>query len=248
MSRVRLLGVPIDALTASEVIERLLAFVSGKEQRHVMTPNAEMLVAAAHDEGFRTLLNRVPLNLPDSAGLLWAARFTKQHLPERVTGADTVERLCSALTPENPVFLLGAAPGVAEKAGLVLRSRYPGVRIAGTFAGSPRKEDEKEIIARIQEAKPHILLVAYGAPAQDLWIDAHLRELPSVRLAMGVGGTLDFLAGVRVRSPLLLQRLHLEWAWRLVQEPRRWKRIATAVVVFPLMVLRYGKEAPKVSA
>jgi N-acetylglucosaminyldiphosphoundecaprenol N-acetyl-beta-D-mannosaminyltransferase len=244
MPRVRLLGVSIDALTGGEAVARLLEFLKEHTARHVMTPNAEMLAASARDASFREILNCSALNLPDSAGLLWAARHTGQRLPERVTGVDTVERLCAALSADQTVFLLGAAPGVAEKAGIVLRSRYPNVRIAGAFAGSPKAEDAPEIIRRIREAKPQILLVAYGAPAQDAWIDEHLNDLPSVRIAMGVGGTFDFLAGVRMRAPVFLQKLHLEWAWRLLLEPSRWNRIWTAVIVFPMLVMRYGREAP----
>jgi N-acetylglucosaminyldiphosphoundecaprenol N-acetyl-beta-D-mannosaminyltransferase len=245
MSRVRLLGVWIDALTAREAVARLQGMLTEKAQHHVMTPNAEMLVTASKDAAFRGLLNATPLTLPDSAGLLWAARLTGQHLPERVTGVDTVQALCAALTPEHPVFLLGGAPGVAEKAGLVLRSRNPHLRIAGTLSGSPRDEDADEIVKRVNEAKPHVLLVAYGAPAQDRWIAAHLSQLPSLRIAMGVGGTLDFLAGVQKRAPLIFQRVHLEWLWRVIREPWRWRRIVNAVVVFPILVLRYGKEARK---
>jgi N-acetylglucosaminyldiphosphoundecaprenol N-acetyl-beta-D-mannosaminyltransferase len=246
MSRVRLLGVPIDALMADEAVTRLKDMLAGTVQRHVMTPNAEMLVAAFKDTDFRKLLNDTPLNLPDSSGLLWAARHTDQRLPERVTGVDTVQRLCAALTSAESVFLLGGAPGVAEKAGLVLRSRNPSLRIAGAFSGSPRAEDAADIVRRINDAKPRLLLVAYGAPAQDRWIAKHLSEMPSVRVAMGVGGTLDFLAGVQKRAPALFQRLHAEWLWRLIREPKRWRRIMNAVIVFPLLVRRHGKKAPKI--
>jgi N-acetylglucosaminyldiphosphoundecaprenol N-acetyl-beta-D-mannosaminyltransferase len=244
MDRIRLLGVPIDVVTAQTSVERLLQMLSLPKGHHVMTPNAEMLVAAARDNGFRELLNATDLNLPDSGGMVWMAKWTGQHLPERVTGIDTVERLCARLTPEQPIFLLGGKPGVAEKAALILRSRNPNLRIAGTFAGSPKEEDAGDIINRINTAKPHILLVAYGAPKQDQWIHAHLPKLPTVRIAMGVGGTFDFLAGTQKRAPVWMQRMYLEWLWRLLLQPSRWRRIATAVLVFPWLVVRYGKEAP----
>jgi N-acetylglucosaminyldiphosphoundecaprenol N-acetyl-beta-D-mannosaminyltransferase len=99
-------------------------------------------------------------------------------------------------------------------------------------------------VKRIESARPHILLVAFGAPAQDMWIATHLKSLPTVRIAMGVGGTFDFLAGDVRRAPLALRILGLEWLWRLILEPWRWKRIWTAVVTFPWLVLRYGKEGP----
>jgi len=241
MDRVRLLGVPIDPVTRDEALGRLRAYLADGGQHHVMTPNSEMLVAASRDEGFRSLLNRTDLNLPDSQGLLSMARRTGQRLPMRVTGVDTVTDLCASLTKEHPVFLLGGAPGVAEKAADALKAKNPGLDIAGTYAGSPSDADASDILQKISASGAHILFVAYGAPRQDVWIDKHLKELPSVKVAMGVGGTFDFLAGVQKRAPLLFRRLGLEWLWRVIREPKRIGRIFTAVVVFPFLVMRRGR-------
>lgn len=241
MDRVRLLGVPIDPVTASEAVARLRSFLTDGRQHHVMTPNSEMLVAASKDEAFRSLLNRTDLNIPDSQGLLYAARWTGQHLPERVTGVDTVQAFCASLSKDIFVFLLGAAPGVAEAAAEVLKKKNPGLNIAGTFSGSPKDEDATDILQRIALSGAQILFVAYGAPKQDEWIDKHLKELPSVKVAMGVGGTFDFLAGVQKRAPSLFRKLGLEWLWRVVREPKRIGRIFTAIIVFPFLVLRNGR-------
>ncbi len=221
-------------------------FLREEKQRHVMTPNNEMLVEACHNTSFRDLLNRTTLNIPDSVGLLWMARFTRQRLSQRVTGVDTVTTLCTSLTEETPIFLLGAKPGVAESAAQALMSSNPHLKVTGCFAGTPREEDAPIILTMIRAAAPHLLLVAYGAPAQDLWIDRYLKELPSVRVAMGIGGTFDFLAGTRKRAPAWMRRMGLEWLWRLVREPKRIGRIWRAVVIFPLLVLRYGKAAPRI--
>ena len=241
MQRIHLLGIPIDALTEDEAVARLLSFVEEPKQHHVMTPNSEMLVEASKNTVFREVLQESSLNVPDSAGQLVMAQWTGQHLPERVTGIDTMESVCAVLPPDHPIFLLGAQPGVAERVSLLLKVRNPSLRIAGTYSGSPREEDAPSIIARIHAAAPRILFVAYGAPAQDVWIARHLKDLPSVRIAMGVGGAFDFIAGTQRRAPLFLQRLSLEWLWRLLREPRRWKRIWNAVVVFPILVLRRGR-------
>ncbi len=238
----RLLGVYLDAVTHAQALDRLRELLIDGRQHHVMTPNNEMLVMAQRDETFRKVLQRTSLNLPDSSGLLFAARWTGQVLPERVTGADTVAALCASLPSDHPVFLLGAAPGAAQAAADALQSINPSLRIAGTFAGSPREADAEEILQRINAAKPHLLFVAYGAPAQDLWIDRYLQRMPSVRVAMGVGGTLDFLAGRIRRAPSWMRGLHLEWAWRFAQEPSRWKRMWNAVAVFPWLVARFGEE------
>lgn len=244
MSRISLLGVPIDAMTRIEAIGRIRLLLTEGGQHHVTTPNSEMLVAATHNPAFLSLLNETTLNIPDAIGLVWMARIMGKQLPERVTGVDTVTALCRELAESTPIFLLGGSEGVAERAAEALRRENPHVNVVGCFAGSPRFADAPRILQRINAAAPHLLLVAYGAPAQDLWIAEHLKNLPSVRVAMGVGGTLDFLAGVRVRAPQWMQQCGLEWLWRLLREPRRCKRIWNAVIVFPLLVLWYGSEAP----
>jgi N-acetylglucosaminyldiphosphoundecaprenol N-acetyl-beta-D-mannosaminyltransferase len=177
------------------------------------------------------------LNIPDSVGLLYAAKFKRKKLPERVTGVDTVVELCSRLPKKHSVFLLGAKEGVAEKASEKLKEINQDLNVAGTHSGSPNEADSMEIINKIKEAKPHLLLVAFGAPKQDLWIAEHISQMPSVRVAMGVGGTFDFIAGVRKRAPALLRSVGLEWMYRLVKQPSRFKRIMNAVVVFPYLVV-----------
>lgn len=238
MSRITLLGIPIDAITRAHALERLHAMLQSDKQHHVMTPNSEMLVAAQNNGAFKRVLERSDLNLPDSQGIVAMGAYTGQLVPERVTGVDTVTALCASLTEADTVFLLGAAPGVAEQAAVSLLSKNPHLRIVGTFAGSPTDDDAPGIIEQINAVQPRILFVAYGAPQQDLWIAAHLQDLPSVRIAMGVGGTFDFLAGTKKRAPVFLQRLGLEWFYRLIREPRRLPRILNAVLVFPWLVIR----------
>jgi len=244
MSRVFLLGVPLDSVTRTQAQELIRGYLREETQRHVMTPNNEMLVEAFHNPPFRKILNETALNIPDSVGLLKMAQWTGQSLPERVTGVDTVTELCGQLTEETPIFLLGAAPGVAEAAAEKLMKNNPRLKIVGCAAGSPRDEDAPVLLNSIRAAAPHLLLVAYGAPAQDLWIAKYLKDLPSVRVAIGVGGTFDFLAGTRKRAPKWMQHLGLEWLFRLIREPSRIGRIWKAVAVFPWLVLRFGKNTP----
>ncbi len=250
--RIYILGVPIDPVTMDEAVSRITGFLQSDGHRptsalgatagrHVMTPNNEMLVEAQKNPAFLGLLQKSDLSLPDSSGLLLAAKWKGQRLPQRVTGVDTVRRLCASLSHEHPVFLLGAAEGVAERAAAKLREKNSQLNIAGTYSGSPRPEHASEIIDRINRSGVHVLLVAFGASVQDLWIAEHLHQVPSVRVAMGVGGTFDFIAGVKKRAPRFIQNIGLEWFWRFVQEPSRWKRMWRAVVVFPLLVLRHGK-------
>jgi N-acetylglucosaminyldiphosphoundecaprenol N-acetyl-beta-D-mannosaminyltransferase len=237
MKRVTILGIPVDAVTRTEAIKRLLSMIGGPGFHHVMTPNSEMLVEASRNPVFRDLLNRTDLNFPDSAGLLWAARYTGQYLPERVTGVDTVTDLCTQLPTHHPVFLLGAWGKTAEKAARKLQEKNPRLTVVGTHSGSPKDEDADEIVRKINDSEAQILFVAFGAPKQDLWVDKHRHQLPNIRLAMGVGGTFDFIAGIHKRAPLWMQKLGLEWLWRLIREPQRIGRIINAVVVFPLKVI-----------
>ncbi len=237
-SHITILGVPIDAVTLPEALTILRDFLHGDRARHVMTPNNEMLVEATKNPAFKEVLLSSALNLPDSTGLLFAARWTKQRLPARVAGADVVEALCGMLDERDPVFLLGAGERVAEKAAEVLWSKNPHLKIVGTFSGNPRPEYSAQIINAINAAQPRLLLVAFGAPQQDLWIAEHLPQMSSVRVAMGIGGTLDFLAGIQQRAPAWMRSIGLEWLWRFVQEPSRWKRMWNAVVVFPWYIVR----------
>ncbi len=201
-----------------------------------MTPNPEMLVKAHRDPYFRGVLGKTSLNVPDGIGLLWAAKFLGQRLPARVTGVDLMTRICG-LASVGSVFFLGAAPGVAERTATALKARFPALQIAGTYAGTPSLAEEGQIIDRINASGARVLFVAFGSPVQDLWIDWVLQRLTTVRVAMGVGGAFDFLAGVQVRAPEWMRRSGFEWLWRLTKEPRRFKRIWRAVIVFPWFVL-----------
>ncbi len=230
-----ILGVRIDAVTLAEARDRFLAFAASGVQSHVMTPNPEMLVEANKNPAFKSLLNASALNVPDGSGLLWAAKRVGYLLPERVTGVDLMSAVCAV--PDAPsVFLLGAAPGVSEKAAEALLKKNVSLRVVGTFSGSPSEQEESVIISLINASGATMLFVAYGAPSQDFWIQRNLQKMPSIRVAMGVGGAFDFLAGVRTRAPKIFCLLGIEWLWRLMQEPSRIGRIFTAVIIFPYLV------------
>lgn len=234
---------------------------------YIVTPNPEMLLEARKNLLFRDILNRAALSIPDGIGILWAStfqeiskrsgatgrlikaglslasllflpKFCQKVFPERITGVDFMQSLIAAVQEfDVPVFLLGAKPGVAEDVKKILETKYPRTRIVGTFSGSPHEDDFPRIQSLIAETRPALLFVAYGAPAQEFWIAKHLHELKSVKLAIGVGGAFDFIAGVRKRAPHFLQKLGLEWLWRLFQEPSRIRRIWNATVKFPYVTI-----------
>ena len=179
---------------------------------------------------------------PDGIGVLWAARLRGIRLPERVAGSDLVPRLAEEAAKRGwRLFFLGAAPGVAEQAADVLERSHPGLSVAGCYAGSPAPEEEATIVDRIQCAQTDLLLVAYGAPKQDLWLARNLARTGAA-VGIGVGGSFDFIAGTSRRAPRWVQRLGLEWLHRLVREPWRWRR-QLALPLFAWLVL-VGRDRP----
>ena len=234
--QVQILGVRVDVVTSAQALDIIEAFVQEGRPRQVVTVNPEFVMAAQANERFRRVLNGAALALPDGIGLLWAAQVLGRRLPERVSGSDIVPRIAGRAAAQGwRIFLLGAAPGVAELAAAQLVTRHPDLTVVGTYAGSPALAQEDDIVGRVRAARPDILFVAYGAPAQDLWIARNLERL-DVHVCLGVGGTLDFVAGVRKRAPRWVQRLGLEWLYRLVREPWRWRR-QLALPKFALAVL-----------
>ena len=242
------LGVRVDRVgqqQALDVIEQMIARRRASSNQttcqQVITVNPEFVMAAQRNENFRIAINEAVLVLADGMGVVWAARYLGQPVPERVTGTDTLPLLAQrCATAGYRLYLLGAAPGVAELAAERLRQLAPGVEIAGTYAGSPASEEEEAIIERVREAEADVLCVAYGAPAQDLWIKRNLERLP-IAVAMGVGGAYDFLSGRQLRAPERMRRMGLEWLYRLYREPWRWRRML-ALPKFALQVMVRGRK------
>lgn len=240
----------------------------GEGAKQIVTANPEMLLEAQRNDVFRAVLNRAWLSVADGIGILWAATVQNEtrHLtgfrkkihalwllgalfyrpsrcqtviPRRVSGVDLMLELCKEAADKNfSIFLLGGAEGVSGKTARILEDKCAGIKITGVFSGSPYEDDLEIIKEKINAAAPAILFVAFGSPSQELWIAKNLYLFPTVRIAMGVGGAFDMIAGKRKRAPAFMQKIGLEWLARLVQEPRRIKRIYAAVIRFPLAVLK----------
>jgi N-acetylglucosaminyldiphosphoundecaprenol N-acetyl-beta-D-mannosaminyltransferase len=241
---VSILGIRVHDVTMAEALDWFEAAIGARTPRQLCTCNPEFVMEAQHDREFFDLLNRADLVVPDGIGLLWAARRWQRPLRERVAGSDLVERLAERAAHRGwRLFFLGAAEGVAGRAAEILRARYPGLDVVGVFAGSPRPEEEADIVARVQAAAPDVLLVAYGHPRQDKWIARNLARL-RVPVSAGVGGSFDFIAGVVPRAPRWVQAVHLEWLYRLWRQPWRLRRVFKAAVLFPLAVLRRRRSGP----
>jgi len=232
--RVNILGVDVDAVTMAEAVDVVRRAMDTRAGVMVATANAEMLMRATHDEELRRILNASALVVPDGAGTVWAARHLGHAMPERVAGYDLAQELLRCAPAEGRrVYFFGSAPGVAEKAKAKAEQLYPGIEIVGVRNGFFSPADNAAIIAEIRAARPDLLLVALGVPKQEKWIAAHLAEL-DVPVAIGVGGTLDVMAGVMKRAPLWMQRAKLEWLFRGLMQPKRAGRL----LALPKFVLK----------
>lgn len=226
--RVSLLNTRIDKVDLDDAVAQIDRFVRDGVPHQVVTVNVDFLRLGEEDPTFRDLINTSDLVVADGMPLVWGSRMLGDALPERVTGVDLLSA-CARLSAEKgySIFLLGATPGVAEEAANVLRGKYPGVRIAATYAppmGPFSEAEEEKMVRLVQEVQPDMLFVAFGAPKQDRWIRRHMHQL-HVPVCMGVGGSFDFLAGRTHRAPSWMQDRGLEWLYRVIQEPRRlWKR------------------------
>ena len=223
----QILDARIDRVSHEALYQRLDEFVQSGRPHQIVTVNTDFLRLARSNPDFRDTINAADLAVPDGVPVVWLAKFVHRTLLQRVTGVDILE-LAAALASERnySLFLLGAEPGVADAAAQALVSRYPRLRIAGTYSppyGPLSAAEEASIITRIREAAPAMLFVALGAPRQDLWIRRHLRAL-DVPVCVGVGGAFSFVAGRIPRAPRWIQNLGLEWAHRLKQEPLRLSR------------------------
>lgn len=237
--RIRILDLPVDRISYPawmHLIEDWIRSASGPH--HVCTINPEFIMIARQDPIFFAILNRAALCVPDGVGLLWASRRLGSPIAERITGSDGVPLIARHAAERGwRIFLLGAGEGIAQRAADTLCARFPGLHIAGTYGGSPAESEEDDIVAMINQAGADILFVAYGAPEQDKWIARNLPRL-DVTMAMGIGGSLDFIAGEVARAPAWMRRRGLEWCYRLLRQPWRLRRMLR-LPRFALAVLRH---------
>ncbi len=239
---VTILGVKIDKVTEEEALDCAMELLSGDKVAKIYTPNPEIIMQANQDEGFMTALNDADLCTADGIGVVYGAKMLKDPVPCRVAGFDlTCNILEKMKDSEDGVFLFGAKPKVAEIAASQIEKRYHGLKVLGTNDGYFTDDDVPAIIEKINESGAKLLLVCLGAGKQEKWIANNCHKLTSVRLCMGVGGTLDVLAGNVKRAPKLFIKLNLEWLYRLLKQPSRIGRFV-ALPKFMIAVLKSRKE------
>jgi N-acetylglucosaminyldiphosphoundecaprenol N-acetyl-beta-D-mannosaminyltransferase len=222
--RTDILGVGFDDVTTQEAAGRAVEMIARREHAYIVTPNPEIIWMCRKDSRLRDAIGGAALVLPDGVGVTLGARILGRPLRGRAPGVDFFAALLAELAPlGGRVFLLGARPGVADGAARILALQYPGIVIAGTLDGY--FDDDREAIGKINGAAPDILAVCLGSPRQELWM-ARNAPLLNAPLSAGLGGALDVIAGKVRRAPALWQKLGIEWLYRLIREPRRYKRMA----------------------
>lgn len=246
MEPIRLFGMGVHPVRQSEAVATILRWIHEPDgqMHYVVTPNVQHAVLFQKHADFREAYQHASLVLLDGTPLLWAAALFGEPVPERVTGSDLVPAVLSSGKDAQPltVFLLGAAPGVGERAARVAESLYPGLRVVGTysppfgFEEDPAENDR--ILELIAKADPSLLIVGLGAPKQELWVYRNRARL-HVPAVVCAGATIDFLAGEKRRAPPWMRKTGLEWMHRMLTEPRRLApRYATDAIRFPHLVLR----------
>lgn len=216
---------PISQMNMQETVDYLKGVIERRNTHHVITANPIMLMEGVHNPTFQEVLKSAELLVPDGTGLVWAAGVLGKGVKERVAGYDLMHELLKK--GENygwRVFLLGASPEVISLASERLAKQYPGIQWVGARDGYFKEEDDEAVISEITRAKPDLLFVARGLDTQEPWIAKHKAKL-NIPVMMGIGGSLDVVAGKMKRAPVLFQKLHLEWFHRLLQDPSRLGRM-----------------------
>ncbi len=233
--RVEILGVPIDCVDMKQSLEAVDSMIQGDRAQTVIAINPEKIMKARHDPKLLNLLKNAGLLIPDGIGAVIAAKVLYGKSISRVPGAELMPEICKqSVSKGYKLFLLGAAPDVNDKAVEVLKAEYQGISIVGSQHGYYSSDDIPGLIERINESGADVLFVALGSPRQELWMEEYLPQL-NIKVCQGVGGTFDVIAGKVKRAPVFFQRMHLEWFYRLMMQPKRIFR-QLVYIKFTLMV------------
>ncbi|UVI29472.1 WecB/TagA/CpsF family glycosyltransferase [Paenibacillus spongiae] len=221
-----IMGIPFPKITMDQSVQILSEVVekANKELFHVVTGNPEIVMSCQHDKQLRSIVDEAGLVTADGIGIVMVSRLRGGDLPERVTGCDLLYKLLETGNRKRwSFYFLGADELTSQRCAEVIRSDYPNLTIAGRHNGYFNEAEEGRIIEEIRSAAPDFLIVALGAPYAERWIYKH-KDILNAKIAMGVGGSLDIIAGTVKRAPKAWQKYHVEWLFRLINQPSRWKR------------------------
>lgn len=254
MPRTEVLSIPLDILTHQEFLDVCKDYINNHGCKIICTPNPEMCVEAQYNSKFRIALQNSDCNIADGTGLIWATKFLHKVHIHRLPGMDMMLELCElAQHKQWPVYLIGGRGKTSKQAAAILNNKFPKIKINiaplepnVSTDGIMSSYEEGLIFEHLKRLEPKIIFVAFGAPKQELWMynNRDKLSLMGIKLAMGVGGSFDYLSGRSTRAPRLFRAIGLEWLWRLALEPRRWHRIIKATVTFPRYVRSWKKRLP----
>ena len=236
--RIKILGVPVDAVNFEKALSWVEDAVSKHGNKRIIAVNPEKVMAARHDKELLNFLEASDLLIPDGIGIVKAARLLGLASMERVAGSDLMPAICNLCAKKGyEIFIYGSRSGVNEKARKILSERFPSLKIAGWSHGYVPENEMDLLVEKINNSEAQILFVALGSPKQEKWLAAYGPRLTSVKVSQGIGGTLDTIAGNVKRAPLFFQKINLEWFYRLVTNPKRARR-QTALLFFVILVVK----------
>ena len=239
--KINILGVPFDELNMAEAVDKVMGFMAEDKFRMICTPNPEIVMNARKDSSFMELLNSADMVTADGVGVVWASKYFGAQLEERVSGYDLAQGVFEKMKDtEYTAYFFGGAEGVAEKAKEEMEKKYPGLKIVGTNNGYFDEEKERLIIEDIRDKKPNFLLLGLGSPKQEKWMNSN-RYLLKGTVCIGVGGSFDVMAGNIKRAPEAFQKMGLEWFYRLITQPTRFKRMLKLPLFVVCVLLNKGK-------
>ena len=238
MKRVEILGVRVDCVSKTKLLEIVSHWIAGEEMRTITYVNAHCINLASANSGYRSILNQADLVYSDGVGVVWASRFLDGCNLQKITGREWIFDFCQLAADQGLSFyILAGEPGIAERACQRLLARWPSLNIVGVCDGFFQAKSEAQVLVEIKQAIPDVLLVGMGTPRQEEWIDSHSQELP-VKVCWAVGALFDYVAGAEPSVPTWMNALALEWLWRLFMDPLgKWQRYLFGNPSFALRVL-----------
>ncbi|MFC6334923.1 WecB/TagA/CpsF family glycosyltransferase [Paenibacillus septentrionalis] len=241
--KVHIFGIPFSKMDMKDTVQYLTDRINAGQQTHVITANPIMVMSALESPSYKEMMLKSDIIVPDGAGIVWAAAKGGDPVAERVTGIELLHELFKVGEAHHwKVFLLGTTQEIIDAAAESLQMQYPQVRIVGSRNGYFNASQDDEVVAQIAELEPHLLFVARGADTQEPWIVKHRAALKAP-LIMGVGGSFDVISGKLKRAPQWIQRVRMEWLFRLLQEPKRLPRM----MVLPRFMLKVMRNKDNVT-
>lgn len=243
MNKVKILGVEISNMTNVETVNNIVQAIEDNRKKFIVTANAEILAYAHKNKRYLSILQKADTVTADGIGVVKGAKLLGHYIPERVTGVDLFFKLLTVANQQNfSIYLLGATEHVLNKTVKIIDQKYPNIQVAGSCHGFFDEKKEATVINEINAKKPDLIFVAMGAPLQEEWIAKHI-HLFSKGVFIGVGGSFDVLSGYVKRAPLVWQKFHLEWFYRFLKNPSRWRRtMRLPLFVFHLLKQRQTSE------